>query len=713
MFNARSQLVPGWSAAQGGLGASNEHRDVMSQQYLRRRCVMNPEGGPQDAAATDTHRRRASAALAQVDEMRRIEYHRKKAKAEIDDRIEKIELGNQINANLGWPFNQNLVPQKKEQAQTSTDNPEQSKVEMVERLLGKKKPGDTEVEWDRTIFGTMKLQEGEGAHQKPILGPVVWEEGYLQAQGPSVQFTVNYEEDDGMNEEFQTNLKATVFDSARTCLNSHGKDSNGLKEDDITVSLKNSANAYQIRIFVQDKVEGDIIIHEQIFSETKLQGILKKKLSVTSLPKSLGPEENPTLLDQLIWKPMSSIAPVIIEATGSKEFVEHISKGKKMSSVPEKTIQGREVEVRDIVKGGYSKIKFPDGGRFLTDVKVQATLTGSTLYETEKIKELEHKLTTEELSIQDVIKKCTADPPKMIEEHGRHKIALSQKNIEAAQRDLEKLKYRVIREDYEIKALELELEYLELGQGMPLPKQVMLALPREALEGWKSAKDKFDALFGNDKNQEPNQKTQNEWFSFFEGDQRKNVKSDDKYFGMPLIDPVSGKLDMEVVKRKNKDTVLKAKEDSKTIVDIFLGRSDGKTRFGTTPAMRAKEKQVREEQQRIVDSMLRKAIKNNPFKDVEDWAKSENRQKSVFGSSQHPVLKQKMKVVELDSGGTYKLTTLVPVRQMSSKDKYSQDSSSPTRESGDVWSSESLALLLNKNYYSANDGQTPNTVERN
>lgn len=46
----------------------------------------------------------------------------------------------------------------------------------------------------------------------------------------------------------------------------------------------------------------------------------------------------------------------------------------------------------------------------------------------------------------------------------------------------------------EIKALELELEYLELGQGMPLPKQVMLALPREALEGWKSAKDKFDAV---------------------------------------------------------------------------------------------------------------------------------------------------------------------------------------------------------------------------
>ena len=192
-------------------------------------------------------------------------------------------------------------------------------------------------------------------------------------------------------------------------------------------------------------------------------------------------------------------------------------------------------------------------------------------------------------------------------------------------------------------------------------------------------------------------------------------------------------------------------EDSKTIVDIFLGRSDGKTRFGTTPAMRAKEKQVREEQQRvfcrpslvvlltllkIVDSMLHKAIKNNPFKDVEDWAKSENRQKSVFGSSQHPVrggggeeeerrrnvgmaltrqqvLKQKIKVVELDSRGTYKLTTLAPVRQISSKDKYSQDSSSPTRESGDVWSSEPLALLLNKNYYSAKDGQTPNTVERN
>eukprot|EP00960_Hanusia_phi_P062864 765283-Hanusia_phi.AAC.9 len=283
---------------------------------------MNPEGGPQEASATDTHRQRANSALAELDETRRIEYFRKKTKAEIDDRIEKTDghrLGNKINANLGWPFNQNLIPQKKEPAQATTD-PQKEKAEMVDR--------------ERTIFGTIKLKEGEDSATKPVVGPVVWEEGYFNVQGPSVQLAIDCDDDDDLNDEFETNLKATLFDLAKACLSAKGRDVSSFKEDNIMIKPKNSAKSFHIRIAVQDKVEGDHIIDEQIFSETKLQGILKKKLSVTSLPKSFlrvcpiacmpdslnrfysggmvwtGPEENPTLLDQLIWKPISSIAPV-------------------------------------------------------------------------------------------------------------------------------------------------------------------------------------------------------------------------------------------------------------------------------------------------------------------------------------------------------------------------------------------------------------------
>eukprot|EP00960_Hanusia_phi_P062863 765283-Hanusia_phi.AAC.8 len=217
-----------------------------------------------------------------------------------------------------------------------------------------------------------------------------------------------------------------------------------------------------------------------------------------------------------------------------------------------------------------------------------------------------------------------------------------------------------------------------------------------------------------------------------------------RYFGMPLIDPVSGKLDMEVVKRKNKDMVLKAKEDSKTIVDIFLGRSDGKTRFGTTPAMRAKEKQVREEQQKVPlppalashlprfqdcglfaaeghqeqsSNRCRAMGEGRKAKEVRVWQLGASGMRRVGaeerGLTMRQVLKQKMQVVQLDTSGTYRLTTPAPVRELSSEERYSPKVSNiPNRESGDVWNSDTLARLLDKSFYSAREGLTPNSIER-
>lgn len=110
----RTQLVPGWSAQEGGPGVSSHLRQERTQTYLRRPCgettalsrrverasapssalreslradvlgrvcfpraarlllnracaVMNPEGGPQEVGAADIHATAAARSLARVD----------------------------------------------------------------------------------------------------------------------------------------------------------------------------------------------------------------------------------------------------------------------------------------------------------------------------------------------------------------------------------------------------------------------------------------------------------------------------------------------------------------------------------------------------------------------------------------------------------------------------------------------------------------------
>jgi hypothetical protein len=46
----------------------------------------------------------------------------------------------------------------------------------------------------------------------------------------------------------------------------------------------------------------------------------------------------------------------------------------------------------------------------------------------------------------------------------------------------------------------------------------------------------------------------------------------EKYFGKPLIIPATGMSNVPVVKQKNADTLLKAKEENKIKADIFLAR---------------------------------------------------------------------------------------------------------------------------------------------
>eukprot|EP00277_Geminigera_cryophila_P029771 CAMPEP_0179466852 /NCGR_PEP_ID=MMETSP0799-20121207/48099_1 /TAXON_ID=46947 /ORGANISM="Geminigera cryophila, Strain CCMP2564" /LENGTH=134 /DNA_ID=CAMNT_0021271911 /DNA_START=11 /DNA_END=412 /DNA_ORIENTATION=- len=108
----RSKLVVGWSAAEGGPAASSHGREEATQTYLRRPCVMNPKGGPQGMPDTDMHEAKATLSLAYVDAERRKEFHRRKYNAEIKERLGKLKYTQEIQHNLGYPFNQGMVPRE-------------------------------------------------------------------------------------------------------------------------------------------------------------------------------------------------------------------------------------------------------------------------------------------------------------------------------------------------------------------------------------------------------------------------------------------------------------------------------------------------------------------------------------------------------------------------------------------------------------------------
>ena len=164
----RSKFITGWSAAEGGPGDSSHQRNDLVQTRLRRSCVMNQRGGPQDTEATDGHAAKAAHTLAVVDAERRAEFHRKKYMAEINDGLEKERVSNRIKQNFGWPFWEGgrNVKMKTPVDETEDQRAERERAEMMAQLHPRPKQPDEAREWHRTPFGQVMVMAAKGPCQE-------------------------------------------------------------------------------------------------------------------------------------------------------------------------------------------------------------------------------------------------------------------------------------------------------------------------------------------------------------------------------------------------------------------------------------------------------------------------------------------------------------------------------------------------------------------
>ena len=162
----RSKFVTGWSAAEGGPGASSHTRDDHVLTRLRRPCVMNAAGGPQDTVGTEDHAAQARRALAGVDAQRRAEFHRKKNISEINEGLDKLALNDTVKANLGWPFWEGPRELKKKAPCFDTDEEraEYQRTQVMAQLHPKPMQQDAVRKWEREPFGRVMIQP-QGHHK--------------------------------------------------------------------------------------------------------------------------------------------------------------------------------------------------------------------------------------------------------------------------------------------------------------------------------------------------------------------------------------------------------------------------------------------------------------------------------------------------------------------------------------------------------------------
>lgn len=237
---------------------------------------------------------------------------------------------------------------------------------------------------------------------------------------------------------------------------------------------------------------------------------------------------------------------------------------------------------------------------------------------------------------------------------------------------------------------------------LPLPHQVGSLLPQSTLLALGDAKR---SIFGEETNKKPPAQDSGagllEWLqidALLGGGKKEDAVPVEKYFGKEIIDPVTGKLVNKVVKRKNLDTVLKARQQNKALADVFLSRSNGRNRAAAngrpTPGQKRIEQKHRKFQQKVADRLLEEALAQDLFDprpaegdtmtitdeeghkrtvthdsatrrdvDLETWARREARGTSVFGSSEYPMPKPQITTIQAADGGSYlSFSTLAKVQ---------------------------------------------------
>jgi len=178
-FFIRNKLVPGYSASQGGNAAASHTRDVDTDLYLRRGTMQNPGIGVQEQPGMQLHKARAELSIAEVDALRRKEFHRRQEAAQIDERLKGDGYIEKVRRQVGWPFSAGLFPTVAELRETEDGDP----------LYPKKKMKDWERPWNgRDVLGHLKVADDPEAAEKdenfvPIVGPVGWEKGFLEIKG--------------------------------------------------------------------------------------------------------------------------------------------------------------------------------------------------------------------------------------------------------------------------------------------------------------------------------------------------------------------------------------------------------------------------------------------------------------------------------------------------------------------------------------------------
>jgi hypothetical protein len=236
---------------------------------------------------------------------------------------------------------------------------------------------------------------------------------------------------------------------------------------------------------------------------------------------------------------------------------------------------------------------------------------------------------------------------------------------------------------------------------LPLPHQVGSLVPQATLLALGDAKR---SIFGEETNEKPAPQDSGgllEWLqldALLGSGKEEDAVPVEKYFGKEIIDPVTGKLVNKVVKRKNLDTILKARQQNKALADVFLSRSDGRTRAAAngrpTPGQKRVEQKHRKLQQKVADQLLEEALAQDLFDprpaegetetitdedghkrtvthdsatrrdvDLETWARREARSMSVFGSSEYPMPKPQITTMQAADGGSYlSFSTLAKVQ---------------------------------------------------
>ena len=350
-----------------------------------------------------------------------------------------------------------------------------------------------------------------------------------------------------------------------------------------------------------------------------------------------GPEEHSGALDLLVWKPLSQLAPALVRSVGAERLAELVQTGRPLP-VPEalapKRTFGHEWAEKNLVSGGTGTYRKAENSLAHANVDVRDLLTGVSLYSfdtkkksftdpaghgsnqvrvqlerlTAKLQQLKlglAQIESDEAAVRRKIEEYARLGPDVAKEHvpalERELLALS------ARRDRIQIRQRAERKELvevqerhehskqaQLRALREEAQAQEKKDlirkhGIPVPEALGLVLPKEALM-WLSRDEAActatqPATSAAGQTEPPHEAAtvttggMAAWLLSWRARAAPEPEhAGERYFGVPLIDPVSGEQATAVVRRQNLDHVLRAREQNKALADVLLARSDGKSR---------------------------------------------------------------------------------------------------------------------------------------